>query len=387
MDLCLPVGLGQTLSIYMLFPTVLTKKHILLFLILLFPGMGILAQPSQPGPLTAELGIVISSTNFGSYLPSNPATGPATMSYDPVNYRLGLYLSPTPDWQFGLSVMTNTSIEEVPFNEPDLQGNQTVDHWGDTLSYTYSKEGRYLKDFYLSMQVRRRLFNYQGLELTGMAGLSAMQVNFSRIDFHTYEYFRGFDDCCTIRDQEGEKIIPGVIAGLILRYRLPDGTGVFVNGSYHQGFGKADLQASERLRYASMDAGMSLGLNHPVEEKRRNTFLLGIGYPFSLSYERLLFQKGSIHHSLRAFAENYLLWDDFYGGAYNIKFGRGQHFLIGEAGLAFLIFGESVWPKFNLGYEFRAYNGLVLRADGGAFIYSYGYKPAYGFQVHIGYAI
>lgn len=378
--------MNNPLSIQLSVPIVQPASSFVLF------GLLLLLLPSRTTaqiqhPFTVELSTSILSSNFGVYGPRNTPLDEIEV-YDPANQRIGVYYSINQPWQIGLTVTTNRKRSNHTFFESILAEDQWVHPWGeiDTLGYSYSREWIEVQDYYVSLQARRRLLHYKGLELTGIAGFSLMRVKFWRNITHVYEYTWDPNDDS---DSEGTRtVIPGIEGGLSLRYRSPQGNGVFVNGSMSQGFSTVAASAStKRLSYASLEAGVSISLTTPTETKRRNTILFGIGNPFSISYERLLFQHKRFHHSARAFIAGIPVFDDFLGIAYNVKYGIGRHHFLLEIPLTFYEAGEPGGLGINAGYEFRGYKGLVLRATGGGFRYTPRGEIVPALQVHVGFAI
>ena len=354
-------------------------KHLPIVLLIL-SWTGGYAQGQSSFPIKVEFGSLVHLSPFGDYqlVGSHPIESEQNPSRP---FRLGLYYQALPNLEAGISLVKHTIFETQYFPDLSLVGDSLADTNGNYGRYSQTYESMLVQNFYLSFVLRQRLLAFKNWELKGSLGAVAIRFNSKRSLINQYTAYNAF--ATTSENNQNRQWAGGVEAGLQLGYRLTDWASLFVRSTFIQGFDKAETASNDNFRLGSLAWGLTVSPNTPLPNSsvKRNTVLLAIGFPLSLSYERLMAIRSVTRHSLRLFIDKYWVYESFPGMAYNVKFGQDKHFFLTEVGVSF---SDTYMNKITIGYEYRGPRWLVLRVDGGATFNRFDQFPS--IQVHIGRA-
>ena len=355
-------------------------KHLLFPLLLLVAATQMRGQTTRSLPLSVEFQSILYRNYFGDYELTGE-NGTAIERQHTRDHRLGIFYQFSPSFEAGIQMTKNLFYDRQDFTDISLVGDSAQGHNGGVAPYRTTKEAMLVYNNYIGVTARQRLIGNERLSLHASVGVAAVKTYIKRSITNQYIDHSAFGTSGTRGSYQ--KWIPGVEGGLQIRYQATDWLAVHAQPSFLYGFGKAEELSENPFRYASASWGVSLtpktiSKSDPV---KRNTIMAAIGFPLSISYERLLAQKGTTRHSARIFYDRYFPYEGMMGGAYNIKLGNGKHFFLAETGLNF---SETYMNTIAMGYEYRGPKWLVLRVDGGAAFNHLQKLPRV--QIHIGRA-
>ena len=352
--------------------------------------LGVYGQPADaPPPLRLDFSWVMTSRTFGGFTADLPELREITIESTP-DFDLRLSYGLHPRLRLGIAYTGHGYRHKAIYLEPERQGTLLPDPNRGNQTFLYTRTENWRSATYHHWG----LYAEAGLVSLAQAGLSlrlgVQSLLLRQIDYYIPFYQGGGIDSDVIRSVSR---VPGLEGGLVGHLHLNPNVRLTLAGAYVQGLNPTRIPHQSPYRYAHLAAGLQLGLGTgPAVEAphtRKNTVMAGAGFPFifSLSYERLLW-IGQAQHSLRAFVDQWFIFETLLGGAYNVKVGKDRHYFLAEA-LFFV--PESLSAGAVVGYVYQDPSGLVFRAEIGGISNQMGLgenaRPVYPrLQVHIGYA-
>lgn len=338
-----------------------------LFLIGIWPCLG-LAQPSLHSRFQIEWGWVAAKYDYQAFslppIQRNLFDFEAVPSFQPVSYRVGIYGAINANWFLGLGYQTYKLRQERIYVERNLTGTTIQNEEGTTqLPYHSTQDKLVVEQAWTNFNLRRRLFRIHDLSAFVLGGWQ--RATYSYVNLRRLRYQAGEEGQELLTRAAIEGAFNAVQGGLRLQYAFNPGVALFTEGTYSRVLSEKPAPY-DRYQYVQLQAGVSLGVAGPKEKAsqalRKNTILIGGGWPTSLSYERLVY-AGRQLHAVRVFRESYIVQGGFWGMAYNVKFGSAPHYFLLEA-VMYPDDKEAVTGGL-IGYELRTPFGLVVRGDMG----------------------
>ncbi|MEM6345749.1 MAG: hypothetical protein AAF927_17785 [Bacteroidota bacterium] len=326
---------------------------------------------------------VITSTHFGYYDLNLPNEIPKPFPVRFQDYRLSLAYPISKKISLGASLLSFNRIRFISYQEPELIGRTAANPYtNEIMTYAQTEYQEDINDKYLSAFVEADLIQIQGFYLRARLGFAYALVRNSSFQFNFYrspQDFNIIEDGFFPETALTQKAnVPGIEGGVKLGYNFAPNIGLSFGANYMH-TAKVPL-TNQHIRYANLELGLDVQIAQPEENTCNNTILLGLGWPLSLSYERLIAVRKH-HHSIRLFYDQYWYFLGTPGLAYNLKIGEENSFFIIEPG--FFLNSEPL-AGVQLGYEYRSEKGFVARLDGGAMFNEVNFRMR--FQGHIGYA-
>ncbi|RMG67140.1 MAG: hypothetical protein D6722_13725 [Bacteroidetes bacterium] len=371
----------------------MTHRFFSLIRAMLFPGLlGLTgwgySQPAETlPPLRLDFAWVVASGAFGAYTADLPELRERAIEATP-DFDLRISYALSPRYRVGLSYTGHGYRHKVAYIEADRVGTQLLDPNRNYQLFSYTDTENWRTFQYQHWGLYGEVLLVDQLPLGLSLRLGAQGLRLQQRDYFLPMYQGQTIESDILRSTEW---VPGLEAGLVGAFRLNPVVALTASGTYVQSLTQAPVPGGGLYHYAHASLGLQLGLETRPEAappaERKNTLMLGLGWPLSLSYERLLWE-GNMQHSLRAFLDQYLIYETLLGGAYNVKVGQDRHFFLAEA-LFFV--PEYLHAGLVLGYVYQGPSGLVLRADAGLTTNQMGLgdnmSPVYPRgQVHVGYA-
>jgi len=258
------------------------------------------------------------------------------------------------------------------------------------MNYLHSEIWQRINNHYFSLFVEGELIARENFYLGARLGLAYVWEQNTTWHFNMYqaqsENISVQDGFFPTTKTEQTRNLPGIEGGIKIGYNIVPNVGISLSGNYLHTAKAPFLQpitfeeVQSNIRYANIEVGLDIQITKLAEHKRSNTLMLGVGWPLSISYERLLAERKH-HHSLRLFYDKFWVYEGMLGIGYNLKIGQQNHFFLVEPAL--FLTGEP-FTGAQLGYEFRGDAGVVVRLDGGFMVNQYDFFPR--FQAHVGYA-
>ncbi|MEL7533346.1 MAG: hypothetical protein AAFN10_18680, partial [Bacteroidota bacterium] len=333
-------------------------------------------------PLKASLSTALYKTHFGAYQIDVPNEISRRGFGNKIDYRLSLSYPISNRLSLGASMLTYSKEEDIFYQEPTLLGAMAIHpHTAEPIEYGQTEVWQRINNKYLSLFLEADLIKGEKFFVSARFGFAYALVRNTTWQFNLYGEGRDqiiIDDGYFPEVATDENVnLPGVEGGLKVGYKIIPNLGISLSSNYL--FSTSFVDKDSKLQYGNLELGLDFQIAKLEKNTRSNTLMVGLGRPFSISYERLLAKRKS-RHSIRLFYDEY--WQDGMAGiAYNIKVGKENHFFLVEP--AFYL-NEEPFAGAQLGYEFRGGAGVVVRLDGGLMLNQYDLIPR--FQAHIGYA-
>ncbi|MEM6345748.1 MAG: hypothetical protein AAF927_17780 [Bacteroidota bacterium] len=369
-----------------------STKTIILFCLTIGLFMGLQAQEiSSKFPLKVSVSTVMYKTHFGDYqidVPNEVYRGGDDNNLD---YRISLAYPINNRLSVGASVVTFRKNEDIRYREASMLG-ATANHpfSGENMNYLHSELWQRINNTYLSLFLEGDLLSSEKFFLRARLGFA---YAFERNKVWHFNMYQAQSENISVDDgffpspeTEQARNLPGLEAGVKIGYHIAPNIGISIGGNYLQTVRSTFLQpinfeeVQSNVRYANVEVGLDIQIAKLAENKRSNTLMVAVGWPFSISYERLLAERKH-HHSLRVFYDKFGIYEGMFGLGYNVKIGQENHFFLLEPSL---LLNSEPFAGTQLGYEFRGDAGVVVRLDGGFMVNQYDFFPR--FQAHVGYA-
>ncbi|MEL7531834.1 MAG: hypothetical protein AAFN10_11025 [Bacteroidota bacterium] len=369
-----------------------STKIILLFCLSLGFSLGLQAQEINPKfPLKISVRSVMYKTHFGDYQIEVPNEGYRGGEDNNIDYQISLAYPISKRLSIGVSALTFRKNEDIRYRAPEMVG-ATANHpySGENMNYLHSEIWQRINNHYLSLFVEGELIAREKFFLRARLGFAyALERNTT---WH-FNMYRSSTENISVQDgffpatsTDQRRNVPGIEGGISVGYNIVPNVGISLSGNYLHTAEATILQpirfeeVQSNIRYANLALGLDIQIAKLAENERSNTIMLGVGWPLSISYERLLAERKH-HHSLRLFYDKFWVYEGMIGIGYNIKVGKQNHFFLVEPGL---YLNDEPFTGAQLGYEFRGDAGVVVRLDGGFMVNQYDFFPR--IQAHVGYA-
>ncbi len=369
-----------------------STKTIILFCLTIGLYVGLQAQEiSSKFPLKISVSTVMYKTHFGDYqidVPNEVYRGGDDNNLD---YRISLAYPISNRISVGASVVTFRKNEDIRYRDASMLG-ATANHpySGENMNYLHSELWQRINNTYLSLFLEGDVISSEKFFLRARLGFA---YAFERNTLWHFNMYQAQSENISVDDgffpsssTDQERNIPGVETGLKVGYKIAPNVGISVGGNYLLTSSSTFLQplnfeeVQSSIRYANVEVGLDIQIAKLEENERSNTVMLGVGWPLSISYERLLAERKH-HHSVRLFYDKFWFYEGMFGIGYNVKMGQENHFFLIEPAL---FLNAEPFGGAQIGYEFRGDAGVVLRLDGGFMANQYDFFPR--IQAHVGYA-
>ncbi|MEL6671485.1 MAG: hypothetical protein AAFR61_04810 [Bacteroidota bacterium] len=343
------------------------------------------SQSKVKDRLSVDFGLSLWNHTHGEYL-NYPQPVEVSLQIPSPEFHLKVGYDLKPGLQLGFQYHAHVFQRQLFYGDPELEGTFLDDAAATHVPYQRTEQWDYIRDKFLGVYLGAPLLREKFLEIDARLSLEGMLFRGTGFSTHLYGDQRSPGESFFYRTY-----LPGVGLGLDVRVPMNDQISLRVSGQGIYGFGKVRPESPRNYRYTSLNAGISARLQgkprKPQKSSRKNTLMVGIGWPVSLSYERLLYD-GKLKQSARVFVDQYYGWGPYPGLAYNLKWGRNGHYILGEVFVSELF---NLQPGANIGYEYRGKRGFVFRADLGSVLndlWALNLREA-AFprgQIHFGYA-
>ncbi|MEL7339001.1 MAG: autotransporter outer membrane beta-barrel domain-containing protein [Bacteroidota bacterium] len=340
------------------------------------------AQQSEGIPIRVSYNLPLYKTNFGKY-DIKVDNELERIDQGGSDYRIAVAYLPSPRWGIGISYLRNINRENISYRDNALGGQTVLEpNSGRPLTYSRTEIWQRVNDYHIGAFATYDIVQRDGFYLRALLGYNHIIMRHEISQYQSFEGYFGGDETRT----ESNRTLSALEGGLKLGYQIAPGVGFSVGGRFIQNLPPLESNSTlpdlprEELRYANLEFGVDLQVMPMEKQDRPNTIMLGVGFPFSLSYERLL-AANRVRHSLRVFYDQFGVYEGAPGMAYNLKLGKDKNFFLIEPGIYFA--GETLYGG-QIGYEYRGDAGVVMRLDGGLMASQYDLLPR--IQAHVGYA-
>ncbi|MEL6651312.1 MAG: hypothetical protein AAFQ87_10960 [Bacteroidota bacterium] len=363
-----------------------TIKLILVCLALALMMASAKAQQSEGIPIRVSYNLPLYKSTFGDYDFSFP-NELERIDQGGSDYRIAVAYLPSPRWGIGISYLRNINRENIYYRNDAYVGQTAPEpNSGRPLTYLRTEIWQRTDDFHIGVFATYDLIQADRFYLRALLGYNQIIRRHRIWHNNSYEGFFADDGAFNDSHTDINQSLPAIEGGLKLGYQIAPGIGLSFGGRMIQSFEAYETgldfisSAEGNFRYANLEFGLDLQVMPIEKHKRANTIMVGLGWPLSISYERLL-AVNKVRHSMRVFYDKFWIYEGAPGLAYNLKVGKGNNFFLIEPAIYFL--GESFYGG-QLGYEYRGESGVVVRLDGGLMANESQVIPR--FQAHVGYA-